>query len=75
MPPALRQAIFAMSHELNETLTAIAAYLEASRQLLDHGDRGWLDKLHSAMQKAHQQTLRAGGIVKRLRDSLRSDEG
>ncbi|AJP73045.1 PAS domain S-box protein [Sphingomonas hengshuiensis] len=58
-----------LAHELNQPLTAIANYLEAGRDLLDQRtDPETLAMVREAMDESAQETLRAGNIVRRLRD-------
>lgn len=58
-----------LAHELNQPLTAIANYLEAGRDLLDRDtDAETLAMVREAMDESAQETLRAGNIVRRLRD-------
>lgn len=58
-----------LAHELNQPLTAIANYLEAGRDLMDADpDAEALAMIREAMAEAAQETLRAGNIVRRLRD-------
>lgn len=56
-----------LAHELNQPLTAIASYGEAASALLE--EEGELDKeiLREAVREMAAQSLRAGGIVRRLR--------
>lgn len=63
-----------LAHELNQPLAAIANYLEAARDLLgeDEPDRDAL--LHEALDEAARQSLRAGQIVRRLRDFVARGE-
>ena len=58
-----------LAHELNQPLTAATNYLRAADRLLDAGtspDR--LPVLQEAVRAAAEQTLRAGEIIRRLRD-------
>jgi two-component system, LuxR family, sensor kinase FixL len=59
----------ALAHELNQPLTAITNYVEAARDLLrDQPDREGI--LENALGEAAKQSLRAGQIVRRLRDFI-----
>jgi two-component system sensor kinase FixL len=64
----------ALAHELNQPLTAIANYLEAGRDLLD-GD-GPVDRemLREAMAESARQALRAGEIIRSLREFIKRGE-
>jgi two-component system sensor kinase FixL len=57
-----------LAHELNQPLTAIANYLEAVRDLIgEPGDQ--TDALiHEAVDESAKEALRAGAIVRRLRE-------
>jgi two-component system sensor kinase FixL len=63
----------ALAHELNQPLTAISNYLRGSNRLLtaDDIDRA---RLGDALEKAGDQALRAGEIIRRLRDFLARGE-
>ncbi|WP_022682353.1 sensor histidine kinase [Sphingobium bisphenolivorans] len=64
----------ALAHELNQPLTAIANYLEAGRDMIDAG--GPLDRelLREAMEESAGQALRAGEIIRSLREFIRRGE-
>jgi len=57
-----------LAHELNQPLTAIANYLEASRALIDRDAAQYKDMLREAVDESSKEALRAGSIVRRLRD-------
>ncbi|MFC3077243.1 PAS domain S-box protein [Phenylobacterium terrae] len=57
----------ALAHELNQPLSAIANYVKGSVRLIDSG-RGDPEKLKGALTQAGEQALRAGTIIRRLRD-------
>jgi two-component system sensor kinase FixL len=61
----------ALAHELNQPLTAIANYCEGARDLLgDNPDAESLTMAREALDEAAQQSVRAGQIVRRLRDFI-----
>ena len=64
----------AMAHELNQPLTAVANYLEAARDLLDQADAETLLFIQEALDSAATQSIRAGQIVRRLRDYVSRGE-
>lgn len=64
----------AMAHELNQPLTAVANYLEAARDLLDNADADTLAFIQEALDSAATQSIRAGQIVRRLRDYVSRGE-
>jgi two-component system sensor kinase FixL len=63
------QIASALAHELNQPLAAITNYMKGSVRLLDEpaGERE-REKLRGALDLAGEQALRAGEIVRRLRD-------
>jgi two-component system sensor kinase FixL len=63
-----------LAHELNQPLTAIANYLEAGRDLIDSDTPDALPFIREAMSEAAQESLRAGQIVRRLRDFVARGE-
>jgi two-component system sensor kinase FixL len=64
-----------LAHELNQPLTAIANYVEAARDML-HGppDEETLATIREALDECAQQSVRAGQIVRRLRDFIARGE-
>ncbi|MGB5723442.1 MAG: PAS domain S-box protein [Parasphingorhabdus sp.] len=64
----------ALAHEINQPLTAIANYLSAARDMMD-GDlaenRGFF---REALQESVKESLRAGTIVRRLREFVSRGE-
>jgi two-component system sensor kinase FixL len=60
-----------IAHEVNQPLTAIVAYTEVSLNLLKM-PRLDTEKLAGILAKTHQQALRAGQIIHRMRDFIRS---
>ena len=63
-----------LAHELNQPLTAIANYLEAGRDLIDNDASDARPFLREAMDEAAREALRAGQIVRRLRDFVARGE-
>lgn len=60
----------ALAHELNQPLTALAAYAAACETLLARGDSG--ERLHTALNGLLRESNRAGEILRRLRDFFRT---
>lgn len=61
----------ALAHELNQPLTAVANYCETARDLLDGPlDPETVGTLREALDDAARQSVRAGQIVRRLRDFI-----
>lgn len=65
---ALGEMASTLAHELNQPLTAAANYLKGARRLLDGGDADNLPTVRDAIDRAADQALRAGQIIRRLRD-------
>jgi two-component system sensor kinase FixL len=55
-----------LAHELNQPLSAIANYLRGARRILDVENPG--SRIGGALDKAADQALRAGEIIRRLRE-------
>lgn len=62
-----------LAHEINQPLTAIANYMEASEGLIDDGSPN-AALLHEAVSESGREALRAGGIVRRLREFVARGE-
>lgn len=65
---ALGEMASILAHELNQPLSAVANYLKGSRRLLASGQGEALPTVAGAIDQAMEQALRAGQIVKRLRN-------
>jgi two-component system sensor kinase FixL len=65
---AMGQMASALAHELNQPLLAIVGYMKGSRRLLESGGEDRLGLLRDAVDKAGDQALRAGQIIRRLRE-------
>jgi len=63
-----------LAHELNQPLTAVANYLETTRDLLVDPDPETLAMVREALEDAARESLRAGHIVRRLRDFVERGE-
>jgi two-component system sensor kinase FixL len=60
-----------LAHEINQPLTAIANYSESTRMLLESLPPGALvEKIDAMLEAIAEQVLRAGEIVRRLRDFM-----
>jgi len=60
-----------LAHELNQPLTAIASYCEGAADLLrDEPDIERLEMAREALRDTAEQAIRAGQIVRRMRDFL-----
>jgi two-component system, LuxR family, sensor kinase FixL len=58
----------ALAHELNQPLTAIANYASAGRDLVDDKRSQSTELIREALAETASEALRAGQIVRRLRD-------
>lgn len=70
---AMGEMASALAHELNQPLSAIANYLKGSGRLLKN-DPIPRERVAEAMEKAADQALRAGEIIRRLRDFVARGE-
>ena len=71
---AMGEMASTLAHELNQPLSAIANYLKGSRRLLEGASDERSATLSNAMDKAGEQALRAGQIIRRLRDFVARGE-
>lgn len=70
---ALGEMASALAHELNQPLSAIGNYLMGSKTLLRREDVP-LDRVRDAVEKSGLEALRAGEIIRRLRDFVSRGE-
>jgi len=70
---AMGEMASSLAHELNQPLSAIANYMKGSATLLD-APQPDLSRLRAALDKASDQALRAGDIIKRLREFVSKGE-
>jgi two-component system, LuxR family, sensor kinase FixL len=71
---AMGEMASSLAHELNQPLSAIANYLKGSRRLLESSNDERAAKVRDAMDSAADQALRAGQIIRRLRDFVARGE-
>jgi two-component system, LuxR family, sensor kinase FixL len=64
----------ALAHELNQPLSAIANYLRGCRRMLSTQADDKSRKVSKALDKAADQAMRAGEIIRRLRDFVSRGE-
>jgi len=69
---AMGEMASTLAHELNQPLSAISNYLKGSKRLLE--GKGGSPELRDALDKAADQTIRAGQIIRRLRDFVSRGE-
>ncbi|MDO9140481.1 MAG: PAS domain S-box protein [Methylobacter sp.] len=60
-----------IAHEINQPLSAIATYSQVSLNLANQDDPDWA-KLVEILSKTQQQALRAGKIIHRMRNFVKS---
>jgi two-component system sensor kinase FixL len=70
---ALGEMASALAHELNQPLSAIANYLKGSRMLLAR-DEVPHERVAEAVERAGAEALRAGAIIRRLREFVARGE-
>lgn len=71
---ALGEMASTLAHELNQPLTAVASYLNGARRLIDGGKPADLPMARGAIESAAEQALRAGQIIRRLREFVARGE-
>jgi two-component system, LuxR family, sensor kinase FixL len=70
---ALGEMASSLAHELNQPLSAIANYLKGSKMLLARDDVP-AERVADAVDRAANEALRAGEIIRRLRDFVARGE-
>lgn len=63
-----------LAHELNQPITAVANYIEGVRSLMQRPDTDDLPMIREALDAAVREALRAGDIVRHLRDFVARGE-
>jgi two-component system sensor kinase FixL len=71
---AMGEMASTLAHELNQPLSAISNYLRGSRRLLEGDDGERSAMMRDALDKAADQSMRAGQIIRRLRDFVSRGE-
>jgi two-component system, LuxR family, sensor kinase FixL len=71
---AMGEMAQALAHELNQPLSAIANYMRGSRRLLEGRTDEESALIRGALEKAADQSMRAGQIIRRLRDFVARGE-
>jgi len=71
---AMGEMASALAHELNQPLSAIANYLKGAKRILESRADDDSAMVRGAMDKAAEQALRAGQIIRRLRDFVARGE-
>ncbi len=63
-----------LAHELNQPLSAIASYIQGSLRMLEGRSDEESAEMREAMEAAADQSVRAGQIIRRLRDFVSRGE-
>ena len=63
---AMGEMASTLAHELNQPLTAVVNYLKGGRRLLDSGHSENIPIAREAVERAAEQALRVGQIIRRL---------
>lgn len=71
---AMGEMASTLAHELNQPLTAIANYMKGSSRIVDELQFDRSELLKSALDKSAEQAIRAGQIIRRLRDFVARGE-
>jgi two-component system sensor kinase FixL len=71
---AMGEMASTLAHELNQPLAAIANYLSGTQRLLAAQNSDSISAIRAAIEKANEQALRAGQIIRRLRDFVARGE-
>jgi two-component system sensor kinase FixL len=71
---AMGEMASTLAHELNQPLSAITNYLKGSRRLLEKVTDERVEPMRDALEKATDQAIRAGQIIRRLRDFVSRGE-
>jgi two-component system sensor kinase FixL len=70
------QMAAALAHEVNQPITAVSSYLGGCRRIMETAgfDEHRKEKVREAVEMANSQALRAGEIIRRLREFMRKGE-
>jgi two-component system sensor kinase FixL len=71
---AMGEMASTLAHELNQPLSAIANYMKGSRRLLEQDTGEKAGMIREAIDNAAEQAMRAGQIIRRLRDFVARGE-
>ena len=71
---ALGEMASTLAHEINQPLTAIANYLKGCRRILQRMDGDQVPMLRDAVNEAADQALRAGQVIRHLREFVARGE-
>jgi two-component system sensor kinase FixL len=71
---AMGEMASTLAHEMNQPLSAIANYLQGCNRLTQGIEHPNAQKIHDALAETTHQTLRAGQIIRRLREFVARGE-
>lgn len=71
---AMGEMASTLAHELNQPLSAISNYLKGTRRMLEDRSDDQSATMREALNKAAEQAIRAGQIIRRLRDFVARGE-
>ena len=71
---AMGEMATGLAHELNQPLTAMINFVQASRRRLQSGDGTASEQVYEYMDDAVSQAARAGEIIRRLREFVKRGE-
>jgi two-component system, LuxR family, sensor kinase FixL len=71
---ALGEMASTLAHEINQPLTAIANYLKGCRRILQRMEGSEVPMLRDAVNQAAEQALRAGQVIRHLREFVARGE-
>jgi len=71
---ALGEMASTLAHEINQPLTAIANYLKGCRRILERMEGNQVPMLREAVNQAADQALRAGQVIRHLREFVARGE-
>lgn len=71
---ALGEMASTLAHEINQPLTAIANYLKGCRRILQRMEGEQVALLHDGVNLAAEQALRAGQVIRHLREFVARGE-
>jgi two-component system sensor kinase FixL len=71
---AMGEMASTLAHEINQPLSAIANYLQGCGRLLESIEHPNARKIHDALAETTNQTLRAGQIIRQLREFVARGE-
>jgi len=71
---ALGEMASTLAHEINQPLTAITNYLKGCRRILERMEGDTVSMLRDAVNEAGEQALRAGQVIRHLREFVARGE-